>query len=103
MSGDVSLCQRKKGTNMTSTAKRGIELLQDPSLNKSTVFTEVEKEALGLVGLVPDVTETEDLQLQRVMLQIATKPTDLERYIYLINLLDHDETLFYRTIMSDPA
>ena len=37
------------------------------------------------------------------MLQLAEKPTDLERYIYLINLLDHNETLFYRTIMSDPA
>jgi malate dehydrogenase (oxaloacetate-decarboxylating)(NADP+) len=86
-----------------TTSKRGIELLQDPSLNKSTAFTEAEKEAFGLVGLVPDVTETEDLQLQRVMLQLATKPTDLERYIYLINVLDHDETLFYRTIMSDPA
>jgi malate dehydrogenase (oxaloacetate-decarboxylating)(NADP+) len=83
--------------------KHGIELLQDPSLNKSTAFTEAEKQALGIVGLVPDVTETEDLQLQRVMLQLATKNTDLERYIYLINLLDHNETLFYRTIMSDPA
>ncbi len=84
-------------------AKRGIELLHDPLLNKSTAFTDAEKEALGLVGLVPDVTETEDLQLQRVMLQLAQKPTDLERYIYLINLLDHNETLFYRTVMSDPA
>src|SRR5215475_6981816 len=84
-------------------AKRGIELLHDPLLNKSTAFTEAEKESLGIVGLVPDVTETEDLQLQRVMLQLAQKPTDLERYIYLINLLDHNETLFYRTVMSDPA
>src|SRR5580704_7782726 len=84
-------------------AKRGIELLQDPSLNKSTAFTQAEKQELGLVGLVPDVTETEDLQLQRVMLQLAEKPTDLERYIYLINLLDHNETLFYHTLMSDPA
>jgi malate dehydrogenase (oxaloacetate-decarboxylating)(NADP+) len=88
---------------MTSTAKRGIELLHDPSLNKSTAFSEAEKQALGLVGLVPDVTETEQLQLQRVNLQLAQKPTDLERYIYLINLLDHNETLFYRTVMSDPA
>ncbi len=86
-----------------TTSKRGIELLEDPSLNKSTAFTEAEKEALGLVGLVPDITETEDLQLQRVMLQLAQKPTDLERYIYLMNLLDHDETLFYRTVMSDPV
>jgi len=84
-------------------AKRGVELLQDPSLNKSTAFTEAEKQDLGLVGLVPDLTETDDLQLRRVTLQLAGKPTDLERYIYLINLLDHNEVLFYRTIMSDPA
>src|SRR6201993_807350 len=83
--------------------KYGIDLLRDPSLNKSTEFTEAERQELGIIGLVPDVTETEDLQLQRVMLQLATKPTDLERYIYLISLLDNDETLFYRTLMSDPT
>jgi malate dehydrogenase (oxaloacetate-decarboxylating)(NADP+) len=49
------------------------------------------------------VTETEDLQLSRVMMQLGHKTTDLDRYIYLINLLDHNETLFYRTVMSDPA
>jgi malate dehydrogenase (oxaloacetate-decarboxylating)(NADP+) len=86
-----------------NTIKRGIEFLQDPSLNKSTAYTEAEKQALGLVGLVPDVTETEALQLQRVLLQLSTKTSDLERYIYLVNLLDHNETLFYRTIMSDPV
>jgi malate dehydrogenase (oxaloacetate-decarboxylating)(NADP+) len=94
---------KRKEIQMTIAGKRGIEVLQDPSLNKSTAFTEAEKQALGLVGLVPDVAETEDLQLQRVNLQLAQKPTDLERYIYLINLLDHNETLFYSTIMSDPA
>ena len=88
---------------MASIAKHGIEALRDPSLNKSTAFTEAEKQALGIVGLVPDVTESEDLQLQRVMFQLAQKNTDLERYIYLIGLLDHNETLFYRTVMSDPA
>ncbi len=81
----------------------GIGVLQDPKLNKTTAFTEAEKQALGLVGLLPDVTETVDLQLQRVNLQLAQKTTDLERYIYLMNLLDHNETLFYRTLMSDPA
>jgi malate dehydrogenase (oxaloacetate-decarboxylating)(NADP+) len=86
-----------------TTNKRGIELLQDPSLNKSTAFTESERQSLGIVGLVPDVTETEDLQLSRVMMQLGHKSTDLDRYIYLINLLDHNETLFYRTVMSDPA
>ena len=88
---------------MISTLKHGIEVLQDPILNKSTAFTEAEKQELGLIGLVPDISETEDLQLQRVLFQLAQKNTDLERYIYLVNLLDHSETLFYRTVMSDPA
>ncbi len=87
----------------TTNEKYGIEVLHDPSLNKSTAFSEAEKQALSLIGLVPDVTESEDLQLQRVNMQLAQKPTDLERYIYLINLLDHNETLFYRTLMSNPA
>jgi malate dehydrogenase (oxaloacetate-decarboxylating)(NADP+) len=83
--------------------KRGIDLLHDPALNKATAYSEAERQALGLVGLVPDVTESEDLQLRRVLRQLEDKPTDLERYIYLISLLDSDETLFYRTLMSDPA
>jgi len=82
---------------------RGIDILHDPVLNKATGYTEAERQALGLVGLVPDVTETEDLQLRRVLQQLGHKTTDLDRYIYLMNLLDNDETLFYRTVMSDPT
>jgi malate dehydrogenase (oxaloacetate-decarboxylating)(NADP+) len=105
---------RHQHTNIESTIERdakntmtnnkvGIDLLRDPALNKSTAFTEAEKKMLGIEGLVPDVTETEDLQLSRVMMQLGHKSTDLDRYIYLNNLLDHSETLFYRTVMSDPA
>ncbi len=71
--------------------------------NKSTGFTESEREKLGLVGLVPDVTESEELQVRRVMQQLGHKNTDLERFIYLSNLIDNDETLFYRVLMSDPV
>src|SRR5262245_21092601 len=92
-----------KGEIDMATSKRGTDVLQDPSLNKSTAFTEAEKQALGIVGLVPDVTETPELQLSRVMMQLGHKTTDLDRYIYLVNLLDHNEILFYRTVMSDPA
>ena len=90
-------------TGSKTSGKHGVDVLHDPSLNKSTAFTEAERQALGLVGLVPDATEPEDLQFRRVMQQLGHKTTDLDRYIYLVNLLDHDETLFYRTIMSDPA
>src|SRR5713226_6647595 len=88
---------------MTGTSKRGIDVLHDPTLNKSTGFTEAERQALGLVGLVPDVTESIETQLSRVLLQLKHKATDLDRYIYLMNLLEINETLFYRTLMSDPA
>jgi malate dehydrogenase (oxaloacetate-decarboxylating)(NADP+) len=82
---------------------RGAELIYDPRFNKATAFSEKEREARGLVGLLPDVVEDEELQVRRVMQQLGHKPTDLERYIYLMNLLDHDETLFYKLLMSDPA
>jgi malate dehydrogenase (oxaloacetate-decarboxylating)(NADP+) len=83
--------------------KRGMDILHDPTSNKATAYTEAERQALGLVGLVPEVVESEDLQLRRVLQQLGTKTTDLERYIYLNSLLDNDEVLFYRTVMSDPA
>src|SRR5207248_1037718 len=41
--------------------------------------------------------------LARVLLQLKSKPNDLERFIHLMNLLETNETLFYRTLMSDPA
>ena len=37
------------------------------------------------------------------MQQLSQKTTDLERYIYLIGLLDTDETLFYKVVTSDPG
>jgi malate dehydrogenase (oxaloacetate-decarboxylating)(NADP+) len=87
----------------TGITKHGIDLLHDPRLNKSTGFTEAERRALGLVGLVPDVTESIETQLSRVLLQLKGKPNDLERFIHLMNLLETNETLFYRTLMSDPS
>ena len=85
------------------TSKRGYEVLDDPKLNKLTAFTEAERQELGLVGLVPDITETIDIQLKRVLGQLAKKATDLDRYVDLMGLLNTDETLFYYTLMSDPA
>lgn len=80
-----------------------MDLLLEPRLNKSTAFADAERERLGLTGLLPDVVESEDIQLKRVLQQLGHKTSDLDRYIYLVNLLDHNETLFYRTTMSDPA
>jgi len=82
---------------------RGIDVLNNPNLNKGTAFNPKEREDLGLVGLLPDGIETLDRQVERVLGHLAQKPTDLERYIYLMGLADRNETLFYKVLMSDPA
>jgi len=85
------------------TLPRGADLLHEPRLNKSTAFTEAEREKLGLLGLLPEGIDDEDTQVRRALAQLEAKITDLERYIYLSQLQDTDETLFYRLLMSDPA
>src|SRR5919108_1814708 len=82
---------------------RGLELLDNPALNKDTAFTPEERRTHGLEGLLPPAVESLDRQLERVLQHLEVKPNDLERYIYLISLADRNETLFYRTLMSDPA
>ena len=78
--------------------KRGADLLHDPLLNKGTAFTEAERDALGLRGLLPPHVATQDQQVARVLETVRRKPTDLERYIYLISLQERNENLFYRLV-----
>lgn len=80
--------------------KRGLDLLQDPRLNKGTAFTEKERAALSLVGLLPPRVFTIEEQLGRVMENFYAKPTDLERYVFMVALQDRNETLFYRTVVD---
>src|SRR5271157_5448954 len=87
----------------TEPKHRGVDILRDPRLNKMTCFSEEEREALGLMGLVPEGMDTETTQVERVLYQLSRKPTDLDKYIYLTALQDNDETLFFRVLMSDPA
>ncbi len=78
-------------------------LLDDHVHNHGTAYTLDERRRLGLEGLLPHAVETLQRQSERVLLQLATKATDLDRYIYLIELSDRNETLFYYTVMADPA
>jgi malate dehydrogenase (oxaloacetate-decarboxylating)(NADP+) len=82
---------------------RGRALLDDPTLNKGTAFSLEERRRLGLEGLLPSSVEGLDRQVERVLQHLDAKPTDLERYIYLVGLADRNETLFFRTLMADPA
>lgn len=86
-----------------SSQERGIKLLETSALNKGTSFTDAERTAFGLEGLLPTSVETIEQQQRRILQQLGQKPTELERYIFLIQLFDSNQTLFYHVIMSDPA
>ena len=77
-----------------------LEWLHDPVFNKGTAFTDAEREALGLRGLLPPHVQTMAEQVQRVMKNFHSKSSDLERYIQLVGLQDRNETLFYRVVMD---
>src|SRR5260370_41698470 len=81
----------------------GTALLNDPVHNRGTAFTEEERSTLHLEGLLPAAVDDLPTQLKRVLGHLSAKPTALEQYIYLQDLRDRKETLFYTTLMSDPA
>ncbi|MFO0092749.1 MAG: NAD-dependent malic enzyme, partial [Gemmatimonadaceae bacterium] len=82
------------------TTKRGAALLNDPELNKGTAFTEAEREALGLRGLLPPRVMTQDEQVARILPGLRARPTPLDQYAYLVSLHDRNVTLFYRLVIE---
>ena len=90
-------------TNAPSHTLRGQALLDYPTLNQGTAFGAEERRRFGIEGLLPPSVEDLERQHERVLQHLDAKPTDLEQYIYLVGLADRNETLFFRTVMSDPA
>lgn len=80
---------------------RGFELLRNPLLNKGTAFTEAEREKFGLRGLLPPKVHTMEEQVQRVMANYRKRGDDLDRYLFLTDLQDRNETLFYRIVIDN--
>lgn len=81
--------------------ERGVKLLHDPQRNKGTAFTEAEREAFGLRGLLPPRILTQELQARRVIADLRGKSSDLERYVALTALQDRNEMLFYRVVLDN--
>jgi malate dehydrogenase (oxaloacetate-decarboxylating)(NADP+) len=81
----------------------GYALLHNPRLNKGTAFTEAERRAWSLEGLLPPAVTTVDLQVARRHAEIAALGDDLQKYLVLSDLQARNETLFYAVLMSDPA
>ena len=81
---------------------RGTALLHDPTLNKGTAFTDQERDALGLRGLLPPHVATQEEQASRVLENFRRLDSNLSRYILLESLHDRNEALFFRVIIENP-
>ena len=81
----------------------GYDLLHSPRLNKGTAFTEAERRAYRLEGLLPPAVTNIELQVARRHAEIANLDDDLQKYLVLSDLQGRNETLFYAVLMSDPA
>ena len=77
---------------------RGMALLHDPLANKGTAFTEEERDALGLRGLLPPHVHTQDEQMARSLQQLRRLVDPLDKYVALNALHDRNEALFFRVI-----
>src|SRR5688572_3419972 len=89
-----------KGNRAIAVGCQGPTLLSHSMYNKSTAFPLEEREAFGLVGLLPEAVSTMEQQALRVYGNIARKSDPLERYIGLAALEDRNEHLFYRVLVD---
>ncbi len=79
----------------------GMALLRDPLLNKGTAFTDQERDALGLRGLLPAHVQTMKAQAERVLTNLRKLSNDLDKYVALNALHDRNEALFFRVVADN--
>jgi malate dehydrogenase (oxaloacetate-decarboxylating) len=79
---------------------RGFDVLRTPQINKGTAFSQKEREALALVGLLPPAVLTLDQQAERAYELFVKQADDLARNTFLTALRDRNETLFFHLVTS---
>ncbi|MFC4654396.1 NAD-dependent malic enzyme [Rheinheimera marina] len=78
----------------------GPALLETPLLNKGSAFTKEERIAFNLIGLLPPRYETIEQQMERAYMQYSSFGEPINKHIYLRNIQDKNETLFYRLVQQ---
>lgn len=97
-SKNYTVAQDSDGARRIQIHARGMNVLDDPQINRGTAFTLAERDHLGLHGLLPHGTETIDQQVDRSYEQFKTCETDVDRWEFLTQLHDSNEVLFYKLV-----
>ena len=79
-------------------ARRGLDVLREPLLNKGTAFTEAERAEMGLRGLLPPHVLTQAEQAQRFLANLRKLTDPLDKFVALNSLHDRNEALFFRIL-----
>src|SRR3974377_372255 len=80
---------------------RGGAVLRDPLLNKGTAFSDKERDAFGLRGLLPAHLLSQEQQVARILTNLRRLPNALDKYVALNALHDRNETLFFRVVCDN--
>ena len=94
--------KRQKQAIAIKDLPRGVTMLQDGMLNKGTAFTEAERDALGLRGLLPPFVHSFDEQVMRFLATLRHHTDPLDKFVALNALHDRNETLFFRVVSENP-
>jgi malate dehydrogenase (oxaloacetate-decarboxylating) len=87
--------------DFVETELEGTALLTNPMLNKGTAFTDEERTAFALHGLLPPHVGTLEVQSARRLQAMRKLASDLDRYVFLRGLQDANETLFYAVLTQN--
>lgn len=93
--------QYRQTEYLTKAQAAGYQVLREPMWNKGLSFTPEDRVAKNLTGLIPHVIETLELQCARALRMIRSRPTDVDRYLYLSQLKDQNVDLFYRLLIDN--
>ncbi|GIL57212.1 hypothetical protein Vafri_12415 [Volvox africanus] len=79
----------------------GVDLMRHPKYNKGLAFSDMERDRLYLRGLLPPAVLSQEVQLERTLLNIRSKDSDLEKSTYLQGLQERNERLFHRVLLEN--
>lgn len=88
-------------TPWTVSVASGYSLLRDPQYNKGLAFTDKERDAHYLRGLLPPTVSSQQLQEKKLMNDIRQYQTSLQKYVAMIDLQERNQRLFYKLLMDN--
>ncbi|KAL6556635.1 hypothetical protein OROGR_005923 [Orobanche gracilis] len=99
--GEDRASENQPITPWTVSVASGYTLLRDPHHNKGLAFTDKERDAHYLTGLLPPVILSQELQEKKLMHSLRQYKVPLQRYVAMMDLQERNEKLFYKLLIDN--